>query len=136
MLAAEHSAPLLTPEEHEAVVAPSAPPVADEPLFGAAADPMFPPPSVGQVLSAAPAQLPLTPAVASEPVVEPAPEPAPIPARARPADVPEYRLVAPVELHFTVGEGRIGVKAGTRSFAEFQRLAGILLQDLRSVRGL
>lgn len=68
----------------------------------------------------------------------PAPEPAPAPAPAaapRSADIPEYVLVAPVELHFTGGGSRIGVKAGTRSYLEFQRLAGILLQDLRSAKG-
>jgi hypothetical protein len=49
-------------------------------------------------------------------------------------DIPEYHMVAPVELQFTVGESRIGVKPGTRSFAEFQRLAGIMLDDLLAAR--
>jgi hypothetical protein len=48
--------------------------------------------------------------------------------------VPEYSLVAPVELHFTAGPGRVGVKPGTRSHAEFQRLAAILLGDLHATR--
>lgn len=52
----------------------------------------------------------------------------------RPDSVPEYALVAPVELHFTGGQGRVGVKPGTRSYAEFQRLAGIMLGDLRAAR--
>ncbi len=62
--------------------------------------------------------------------------PAPVPAsreelRAEPpAEPPPYTLVAPVELHFTEGAARIGVKPGTRTYAEFQRLAAGLLDDL------
>lgn len=66
-----------------------------------------------------------------------APRPAAVVASAtteRPDSVPEYALVAPVELHFTGGQGRVGVKPGTRSYAEFQRLAGIMLGDLRAAR--
>lgn len=51
------------------------------------------------------------------------------------SDVPEYVMVAPVELQFTASQGRVGVKPGTRSYAEFQRLAGILLEDLKRARG-
>jgi hypothetical protein len=50
------------------------------------------------------------------------------------AGVPDYSLVAPVELHFTSGS-RVGVKAGSRAHAEFQRLAAILLDDLRETLG-
>ena len=99
-------APLLTPAEYEAVLSPALV-VEPEPVFEVEPEPLFPPPSVGRVLSA------------------------PAPA----AQVPCYTLVGPVELHFTEGQGRIGVKPGTRSFVEFQRLAGILLDDLRSARG-
>jgi len=116
--AAAAPAPLLTRAEHEAVVSP-APVVESEPVFEVKPEPLFPPPSVGRVLSA------------PAPAPAPAPEPAPAPA----AQVPGYTLVGPVELHFTEGQGRIGVKPGTRSFVEFQRLAGILLDDLRSARG-
>lgn len=66
-----------------------------------------------------------------------APRPAAVIASAateRPDSVPGYALVAPVELHFTGGQGRVGVKPGTRSYAEFQRLAGIMLGDLRAAR--
>lgn len=68
--------------------------------------------SIGSVLSAASSMLP-----------------------AAEADSQEYLLVAPVELHFTLGEGRVGVKPGTRTFVEFQRLAGVLMYDLRSSGG-
>jgi hypothetical protein len=50
-------------------------------------------------------------------------------------DASEYVLVAPVELHFTLGEGRVGVRVGSRTFAEFQRLAEVLLGELRSSGG-
>lgn len=57
-------------------------------------------------------------------------------APARPArnDVEPYALVAPVELHFTIGEGRVGVRPGTRTYAEFQRMAGVILGDLERAR--
>jgi hypothetical protein len=42
--------------------------------------------------------------------------------------------VAPVELHFTEGSGRIGVRPGTRTHDEFQRLARALLGELRDAR--
>jgi len=125
MMAAEEQPPLLTAEEHEAVVTPVQPTTASEPDFAPPSDPLFPSPSVGQVLSA-----PVPTPVQAAPIREPAP----VSARQTP-DVPEYALVSPVELHFTGGTGRIGVKPGTRSFVEFQRLAGILLQDLKSARG-
>ena len=144
MIAAEEPAPLLTPAEHEAVVAQPQPTVTDEPL-PPVGEPLCPPPSVGQVLSAPmPAAVPRTEVSAPAPAAPPREEPpvaaapvtvtVPVPAR-RVSDVPAYALVSPVELHFTGGAGRIGVKPGTRSFVEFQRLAGILLQDLREARG-
>jgi hypothetical protein len=46
-----------------------------------------------------------------------------------------YTLVAPVEIHFTDGGVWVGVKAGTRTHDEFQRLASLLLTDLRKARG-
>lgn len=46
-------------------------------------------------------------------------------------EAPDYTLVAPVELHFTQGGGRLGVRPGTRTHAEFKRLADLLLADLR-----
>lgn len=49
--------------------------------------------------------------------------------------LPQHKLVAPVELQFTDSEARVGVKPGTKSYLEFQRLAGILLDDLRRLRG-
>jgi hypothetical protein len=46
----------------------------------------------------------------------------------------EYRLVSAVELEFTSGDGRVGVRRGTRAFAEFQRLAAMLLSDIADSR--
>ncbi|MGB4593360.1 MAG: hypothetical protein WBI63_06255 [Coriobacteriia bacterium] len=91
-----------------------------------------------------------------EPAPMPEPEPAPMPPvmesrlptgqvlsaasgmasseRAVIASENEYHMVAPVELAFTVGEARVGVKPGTRTYAEFQRLAAVLLDDLHVAR--
>ncbi len=137
MMAAEQPAPLLTPAEHEAVVAPASPAATEEPMPMAAPEPLYPQPSVGRVLSAPAVSVPTRAPVAAESAATAPPsvlEPIATPERVI-ADVPPYALVAPVELHFTGGSGRIGVKPGTRSFVEFQRLAGILLQDLKSARG-
>lgn len=112
MIAAEEPAPLLTPAEHDAAVTPQQPVAAEELTPLLVDEPLYPPLSVGQVLSA----------------------PAPAPVR-QVRDAPVYALVSPVELRFTGGTGRIGVKPGTRSFVEFQRLAAILLHDLREARG-
>jgi hypothetical protein len=49
-------------------------------------------------------------------------------------DSHDYRLVAPVELQFTGGDSRVGVRPGTRAFAEFQRLAALLLADIGETR--
>jgi len=49
-------------------------------------------------------------------------------------DIAPYELVAPVELHFTVGRGRVGVRPGTRTYAEFQRMAGVILGDLERAK--
>lgn len=49
-----------------------------------------------------------------------------------PADAGEFALVSPVEMWF--GETRIGVKAGSKTFSEFQRLATVLFDDLKSSR--
>lgn len=51
-----------------------------------------------------------------------------------PASDAELALVSPVEMWF--GDFRIGVKPGTKTFAEFQRLAGILFDDLRAARAV
>lgn len=80
---------------------------------------------------AAPAPAPrsaITPAATAPPA-------APAPDVLEVADIPsEYRLVAPVELHFTEGGGRIGVRPGTRTHEEFQRLARALLAELKDAR--
>lgn len=139
MSAAEEPAELLTPEEHaQAAPAPS-PTLPDE---EAALPTVFPEPSVGQALST-----PTGAFVESEQSVAgesdaPAPEEddgalaeAPLGIGvSETVAVPDYSLVAPVELHFTSGS-RVGVKAGSRAHAEFQRLAAILLDDLRETLG-
>ncbi|MHB1016459.1 MAG: hypothetical protein ACYC2X_01020 [Coriobacteriia bacterium] len=113
MDAAESQSAFLPPEAHAQSSAPS-----PEPLPMYEAPPLLPPLSVGQALSSSD----------ERPVAAPAAPPAPESAHL-------YALVAPVELHFTGGGGRVGVKPGTRSYAEFQRLAGIMLSDLRAARG-
>lgn len=135
---------LLTAEEHARIVPgpgthPAEDPVAFEP------PPLVPSPSVGTVLSA-PQPHP-QPDVSAPLAAEPMPE-VPVEPEPRPGDAPSaadtvgpaaadalYVLVAPVELHFTGAEGRVGVKPGTRTYTEFQRLAAILLGDLRRARG-
>jgi hypothetical protein len=135
---------LLTAEEHAQIVPdpgsqPAESPVAFEP------PPLVPPPSVGTVLSApqprpepdvsfsAPPEPMPEVSVAHEPRTDDTAAAAEI-ADSTSADGP-YVLVAPVELHFTGAEGRVGVKPGTRTYTEFQRLAAILLGDLRRARG-
>jgi hypothetical protein len=51
-----------------------------------------------------------------------------------PVAPPEYRMVAPVELRFTDGPRRIGIRPGTATFLKYQRLAAVLLGDLRKAR--
>jgi hypothetical protein len=142
-VAAETPSPLLTAAEHANFVSPLTAQEEIEPPFKIPSEPL-PALSIGQVLSVAPApeSTPEAPLAGdsfagrasgfeSAEVPESTPEDAP----PRGLDIPEHVLVSSVELHFTEGIGRIGVKPGTRSFAEFQRLAGILLADLRSARG-
>ena len=135
---------LLTAEEHARIVpGPGTQPATDPVAFES--PPLIPPPSVGTVLSA-PQPHP-QPDVSLPAPPEPMPE-TPVPHGPRSDHVPPavgtaapassdapYVLVAPVELHFTGAEGRVGVKSGTRTYDEFQRLAGILLGDLRRARG-
>jgi|GEM_PF-2718576 len=142
MLAAEEQQPLMPSGQQGATVPAES---LSDPVPSFEAPPLMPPPSIGQALSSpAPAPEP-APAAAPEPTPEPAPAAAPIsvsapetsvaePSVVEAPSVPEYSLVAPVELHFTAGPGRVGVKPGTRSHAEFQRLAAILLGDLHATR--
>jgi heme exporter protein D len=139
MSAAAEPAELLTPEEH-AQEAPAPPPVLPE---DEAALPMvFPEPSVGQALSTSAGAFveseTLPPEESGVAVPEAAAEGATDSEAwiigGQTAGVPDYSLVAPVELHFTSGS-RVGVKAGSRAHAEFQRLAAILLDDLRETLG-
>lgn len=66
------------------------------------------------------------------PVWTPAPEPAAVP-EALPV-VAEYRMVAPVELSFADGIQRVGIRPGTATFLKYQRLAAVLLNDLKRSR--
>jgi hypothetical protein len=45
-----------------------------------------------------------------------------------------YRMVAPVELGFSGSEHRVGIRPGTPTFLKYQRLAGVLMADLRKAR--
>lgn len=65
--------------------------------------------------------------VHSVPAAEPAREEAPEAADA------DFELVSPVEMWF--GDFRIGVKPGSRTFSEFQRIAGVLFDDLKAAAG-
>jgi hypothetical protein len=47
---------------------------------------------------------------------------------------PEYDMVAPVELMFTDGPKRIGIRPGTATFLKYQRLAAVLLGDLKKAK--
>jgi hypothetical protein len=59
----------------------------------------------------------------------------PVPARSLPPTAtPEYHMVAPVELLFTDGPRRIGIRPGTATFLKYQRLAAVLLADLKRAR--
>jgi hypothetical protein len=53
-----------------------------------------------------------------------APEPEPL-------VVPDYTMVAPVELSFSDGAQRVGIRPGTATFLKYQRLAAVLLSDLK-----
>jgi hypothetical protein len=123
MRVAEEEQPL-TPSVQQAPAVPAEPVSDPEPTFEA--PPLMPPLSIGKALS--------SPAPIAEPEPVPAPVPIAEPSPVEHSSVPGYSLVAPVELHFTGDPGRVGVKPGTRSHAEFQRLAAILLSDLHAAR--
>lgn len=93
------------------------------------------------------AEAPARPVAADRPtaVVRPVestdPAAAPVDASARAAvlpsgrheGVPEHILVAPVEMWF--GDHRVGVKAGSRTYEQFQRIAKVLFDDLKASQG-
>ena len=43
----------------------------------------------------------------------------------------DYSMVAPVELQFDDDGPRVGIRSGTRTYLEFQRIAGVLWGDLK-----
>jgi hypothetical protein len=47
----------------------------------------------------------------------------------------EYVMIAPVELLFSDGGPRVGIRPGTAAFLKYQRLAAVLLGDLRKASG-
>jgi DNA polymerase-3 subunit gamma/tau len=69
----------------------------------------------------------------SAPSDEP-PPPAPLAGAQPTTSPPTYAMVAPVELMFTDGPKRIGIRPGTATFLKYQRLAAVLLADLRKAR--
>ncbi len=44
-------------------------------------------------------------------------------------EIPAHELVAPIEMWF--GDTRIGVKAGTKTYDRFQKIARVLFDDLK-----
>lgn len=58
---------------------------------------------------------------------------APAPTRASRLRDGEYAMVAPVEMHFADRGKLVGVREGTKTFAEFQRAAANLLAELKRV---
>lgn len=97
---------------------PAPTPSPDRPRAVASAEPVPPAPAAPRPSAMPPARTVTTvsspAAVTADPLV---------------ADVPEHELVAPVEMWF--GEYRIGVKAGTRTYDRFQKIASVMFDDLK-----
>lgn len=108
----EHAVSLLTPVELAAPGEPAAETPVEEPFSAPPAEPVAPEPPAELVAQSG-----------TQPSLQPPAGPVP--------EVAVYRLVAPVELHFTDGSGRVGVRPGTRTHDEFQRLANALLGELK-----
>ena len=68
-----------------------------------------------------------------EPVVSVEPLPASASVPAQTPQVPEHVMIAPVEMWF--GDARVGVRAGTKTYDSFQRIARLLFDDLKQARG-
>jgi hypothetical protein len=47
---------------------------------------------------------------------------------------PDYHMVAPIELWFADGPPRVGIRPGTPTYLKYQRLAQVLLNDLKKAR--
>ena len=65
----------------------------------------------------------------NEPLVH---TPATVPGSTTPTTLEEIVLAAPVEMWF--GESRIGVKAGTKTYAQFRKYADVLFGDLQAAK--
>jgi len=69
-----------------------------------------------------------TPGAPASPAAPSVPEPA---ERVLP---PDYHMIAPVEISFREGGQRVGIRPGTATFLKYQRLAAVLLNDLKRAR--
>ena len=119
--------------------------------------PLRPEPAPVAPAPVAPAPMPVAPAPVVAPVqppvsqtpVRPAAVVHPVPetvvaasqdqeARRRSASTPrtprDYAMIAPVELVFDDTSPRVGIRSGTRTYLEFQRIASVLFSDLARAR--
>jgi hypothetical protein len=145
-------APVPVPIAAPAAPAPVAPaPVAPEPA------PVAPAPVAPEPAPVAPAPVAPEPAPVAAPIGRPAPStssrPAavahPVPetvvagpvdqgmrrqAASTPSTPRDYAMVAPVELVFDDAGAHVGIRSGTRTYLEFQRIASVLFNDLARSR--
>lgn len=117
---------LTTPAAAPAVPAGDEPPFLGAPWAAA-------PPAVPPSASVSPAAPPPGSAPEMPPFLGGQPSPAAPTARRRRERTEAYGLVAPVEMHFADRGKLIGVREGTRTYDEFQRLAANLLGELKRI---
>jgi len=84
------------------------------------------PPEAAPTAAAVPPAPPVPPATST-----PAPAAHGLQAPSGRDQAPDYRPIGPVELRFTDGSASVGVRAGSRTFEEFQRAAAALFAELR-----
>jgi hypothetical protein len=102
-------------------------PLAPSPVIPPAAPAPSPAPAPAPVVAqASPAVTPSVPA--ERPQAPPIQSPSPVSR----SQTPDYLPLAPVELYFAGFDGPVGVRRGTRTHAEFERLATLMLRDLRT----
>jgi hypothetical protein len=129
---AEAPQPEPTAEPHGLLAwEPSPPPPAASVAYEPPAPVAYEPPATAAYEPPAPVAYEPPAPVAYEPPAPVAYEP-PAPAAHEPP--PAYDMVAPVELMFTDGPKRIGIRPGTATFLKYQRLAAVLLGDLKKAR--
>ncbi len=134
---AEAPAPVATPAPAP-VAAPAAAPVAQP---AAVSSVIATPPSEANPASASPdaPDLPARPAAIAHPVPEavvsaPTEHGTRRPTASAPETPRDYVMVAPVELVFDDLGPRVGIRSGTRTYLEFQRIASVLFSDLARSR--